>query len=74
MTSADVEPRYIDLVATVRDAVKIPVAVKIGSQFSNLTNFVPRLAQAGANGVVLFNRFLEPDIDLETLRITPHWC
>ena len=54
-----------------RDAVKIPLAVKIGSQFSNLTNFVPRLAQAGAKGVVLFNRFLEPDIDLETLRITP---
>jgi dihydroorotate dehydrogenase (fumarate) len=72
MTSADVEWRYIDLVATVRDAVKIPIAVKIGSQFSNLTNFIPRLVQAGASGVVLFNRFLEPDIDLESLRITPH--
>jgi dihydroorotate dehydrogenase (fumarate) len=71
MTSADVEWRYIDLVATVHDAVKIPIAVKIGSQFSNLTNFVPRLAQAGASGVVLFNRFLEPDVDLDTLRITP---
>jgi dihydroorotate dehydrogenase (fumarate) len=72
MTSADVEWRYIDLVATVHDAVKIPIAVKIGSQFSNLTNFIPRLAQAGASGVVLFNRFLEPDIDLETLRVTPN--
>jgi dihydroorotate dehydrogenase (fumarate) len=72
MTSADVEWRYIDLVATVHDAVKIPIAVKIGSQFSNLTNFIPRLGQAGASGVVLFNRFLEPDIDLETLRITPN--
>ena len=71
MTSADVEQRYIDLVATVRDAVEIPVAVKIGSQFSNLTNFIPRLAQAGASGVVLFNRFLEPDIDLESLSIVP---
>jgi dihydroorotate dehydrogenase (fumarate) len=71
MTSADVERRYVDLVATVRDAVTIPVAVKIGAQFSNLSNFVPRLAAAGANGVVLFNRYLEPDIDLETLRITP---
>ena len=66
------EWRYLDLVATVRHAVQIPVAVKIGSQFTNLTNFVPRLAEAGANGVVMFNRFLEPDIDLETLRITPH--
>jgi len=72
MTSDDVERRYIDLVATVREAVKIPVAVKLGSQFSNLTNFVPRLAKAGADGVVLFNRFLEPDIDLEHLRLSPH--
>ncbi len=72
MTSDDVERRYIDLVTMVRDAVKIPMAVKIGSQFSNLTNFIPRLVRAGANGVVLFNRFLEPDIDLETLKLTPH--
>ncbi len=71
ISSADVEWRYLDLVATVHDAVQIPIAVKIGSQFSNLTNFVPRLAASGAKGVVLFNRFLEPDIDLETLRITP---
>lgn len=71
MTSADVEWRYLDLVSTVHDAVKIPIAVKIGQQFSNLTNFVPRLGHAGASGVVLFNRFLEPDIDLETLSITP---
>jgi dihydroorotate dehydrogenase (fumarate) len=71
MTSSDVEGRYIDLVATVHDAVKIPIAVKIGPQFSNLTHFIPRLAEAGASGVVLFNRYLEPDIDLETLRITP---
>ena len=71
MSSADVEQRYIDLVSTVRGAVRIPLAVKIGAQFSNLTNFVPRLVRAGANGVVLFNRFLEPDIDLEKLQITP---
>ncbi len=71
LSSADVEKRYVDLVATVRSAVKIPLAVKLGPQFSNLSNFVPRLAEAGANGVVLFNRFLEPDIDLETLRFSP---
>jgi dihydroorotate dehydrogenase (fumarate) len=71
MSALDVEQRYVDLVATVSDAVTIPVAVKLGAQFSNLTNFVPRLAQAGAKGVVLFNRFLEPDIDLEKLQITP---
>jgi dihydroorotate dehydrogenase (fumarate) len=71
MTSADVEQRYIDFVATVRDAVSIPVAVKLGPQFSSLSNFVPRLATAGAAGVVLFNRFLEPDIDLEAMQIVP---
>ena len=47
------------------------MAVKIGPQFSNLSNFVGRLAKTGANGVVLFNRYLEPDIDLETLQIMP---
>lgn len=71
MTSADVEERYLDLVAAVGDAVAIPVAVKIGAHFSNLANFVPRLGNAGADGVVLFNRFLEPDIDLHSLQITP---
>jgi dihydroorotate dehydrogenase (fumarate) len=71
MTSADVERRYTDLVATVREVVKIPIAVKIGPQFTNLSNFVPRLAQAGANGVVLFNRFLEPDINLDSLQVVP---
>ena len=71
MTAADVEQRYVDLVATVREVVTIPVAVKLGAQFSSLSNFIPRLAQAGANGVVLFNRFLEPDIDLEAMQIVP---
>jgi dihydroorotate dehydrogenase (fumarate) len=71
MTSADVEGRYIELVTSVCNVVDIPVSVKLGCQFSNLTNFVRRLAEAGASGVVLFNRFLEPDIDLETLQIIP---
>jgi dihydroorotate dehydrogenase (fumarate) len=69
--SSDVEWRYIDLVGTVCDVVTVPVAVKIGPAFTSLSNFVPRLASAGARGVVLFNRFLEPDIDLATLRVTP---
>ncbi|MFO0787815.1 MAG: dihydroorotate dehydrogenase-like protein [Pirellulales bacterium] len=71
MTGEAVEQRYVDFVATVRAAVKIPIAVKLGWQFSNITNFIPKLVQAGANGVILFNRYLEPDIDLETLRLTP---
>ena len=71
VSSYDVEARYLEMVSIVRAAVKIPVAVKIGSQFSNLPNFVRRLAETGANGVVMFNRFLEPDINLSTLQITP---
>ncbi len=71
MSPADVEARYVDLVATVRDVVTIPLAVKLGAQFTSLPNFISRLAQVGADGVVLFNRYLEPDIDLETLQITP---
>jgi dihydroorotate dehydrogenase (fumarate) len=71
LSAAEVERRYIDLVATVHDEVTLPVAVKIGNQFTNLTHFVPRLAEAGAQGLVLFNRFLEPDLDLEKLMITP---
>jgi dihydroorotate dehydrogenase (fumarate) len=71
LTATDIEKRYVDLVSTVRAAVKIPIAVKLGQQFTNLTNFVPQLIGAGASGIVLFNRFLEPDIDLEFLRVDP---
>jgi dihydroorotate dehydrogenase (fumarate) len=71
MTAYDIESRYIELVATVRESVSVPIAVKIGAQFTNLPHFVRRLASAGANGIVLFNRFLEPDINLDTLQVTP---
>ena len=70
-TSADVEGRYIELVAAVRQAISIPVAVKIGPYFSALANMSQRLVEAGADGLVLFNRFLQPDIDLETLSVVP---
>jgi dihydroorotate dehydrogenase (fumarate) len=71
MMADAVEARYAEIVAEVRQAVTLPVAVKIGAQFSNLCNFAWRLSRAGADGLVLFNRYLEPDIDLETLQITP---
>jgi dihydroorotate dehydrogenase (fumarate) len=71
VTAREVEVRYVDLVSTVRQAVKIPLAVKIGAQFTSLPNFVSQLAKAGANGVVLFNRYLEPDIDLAALQVKP---
>lgn len=71
MTAKDVEDQQLDLVRAVRGATSIPLAVKIGAQFSSLPNFVAQVAKAGANGVVLFNRYLEPDVDLHTLQFTP---
>jgi dihydroorotate dehydrogenase (fumarate) len=71
MTGAEVERRYLELVAEVRQSVDIPLAVKIGAQFSSIPNMAYQLATAGADGLVLFNRFLEPDIDLDTLQFTP---
>ena len=68
---AEVEARYLELVAAVRQATRVPLAVKIGPYFSSLPDMARRLVQAGADGLVLFNRFLEPDIDLETLEVVP---
>lgn len=71
-TSADVERRYVDLVASVARQVSVPVAVKIAPYFSAMANMAARLAAAGAAGLVLFNRFLQPDILLEELEVAPH--
>ena len=67
MTGGEVEAQYLDLVAAVKQSVSIPLAVKVGPYFSSMGNMAKRLAEAGADGLVLFNRFLQPDIDLETL-------
>ena len=71
-TAETVENIYIDLVSAVRDVVTIPLAVKIGPFFSSLPNMAQRLVQAGADGLVMFNRFLQPDIDLDTLEVSPN--
>ncbi|MEP7180724.1 MAG: dihydroorotate dehydrogenase-like protein [Betaproteobacteria bacterium] len=71
-TSTDVERRYVDLVASVARQVSVPVAVKIAPYFSAMANMAARLAAAGAAGLVLFNRFLQPDILLEELEVAPH--
>jgi dihydroorotate dehydrogenase (fumarate) len=68
---ADVEQMYLDLVAELKASVHIPIAIKLGHQFSAFANMARRLDQAGANGLVLFNRFYEPDYDLESLEIVP---
>lgn len=71
-SSADVEQEYIDIVKAVKAVVSIPVAVKLSPYFSNMANMAKRLSEAGADGLVLFNRFYQPDIDLETLTVKPN--
>jgi dihydroorotate dehydrogenase (fumarate) len=66
-----VERLYLDILTAVKGAVKIPVAVKLGPYFSAMANMARRLDDAGADGLVLFNRFYQPDIDLENLEVKP---
>ena len=70
-TGAEVEGRYLRLVQQVRAAIKIPLAVKIGPYFSSIGHMARLLVDAGADGLVLFNRFNQPDINLETLEVLP---
>ena len=72
LTGAEVEQMYIDVVSDVKKSVSIPVSVKIGPFFSALANVAQRLSDAGADALVLFNRFYQPDIDLENLQVVPH--
>ncbi|MCW8899258.1 MAG: dihydroorotate dehydrogenase-like protein [Gammaproteobacteria bacterium] len=67
-----VEKRYIQLLTDLRQHITIPVTMKLSSQFSSVANMVLKLQHAGAQGVSLFNRFYQPDIDLETLQLKPH--
>ena len=68
---ADVEQNYCDLVRQVKANVSIPVAVKFSHFFSAIANFGKQLDAAGANGLVLFNRFYQPDFDIESLEVVP---
>ena len=71
LTAADVEERYLELVSSICETIEIPLAVKIGPFFSSLPNFAKRLVEAGADGLVLFNRFFQPDLDVEKMEINP---
>ena len=71
-TSSQVEKMYLDLVRAVKAEVKIPLAAKLGSSFTAFGNFAKQLDEAGANGMVLFNRFYQPDFDLENLEVMPN--
>lgn len=71
LSGEDVERVYVDVLTAVKSAVKIPVAVKLGPFFTALAATAKKLAAAGAQGLVLSNRFYQPDIDLETLEVLP---
>ena len=70
VTGRDVEQRHVEILTTVKAVVSVPVAVKLSPYFSSTGEMARRLDQAGADGLVLFNRFLQPDIDPETLTVT----
>src|SRR6266700_8304370 len=71
ITGREVEERHIDILRRVKDVVTVPVAVKLSPYFSSTGEIALRLDEAGADGLVLFNRFLQPDIDTETLTVVP---
>jgi dihydroorotate dehydrogenase (fumarate) len=71
ITGMDVETLYLEILAAVRQVVNIPVAVKLSPYFSSVANMASRLVDQGADGLVLFNRFYQPDFDLENLEVAP---
>ena len=70
-TGTEVEDRYVEILESLREQISIPIAMKLSSQFSSVVYMAQRLQRAGADGLVLFNRFYQPDIDLETLEVVP---
>ena len=72
VTGEQVEEQYVGLVKAVKAEVKIPVAVKLGPYFSSMTNMAQKLDGAGVDALVLFNRFYQPDFDLEALEVVPN--
>ena len=72
LTGPEVEQIYVDLIHDIKSEIDIPVAMKLSPYFSATANMMAKLADNGADGLVLFNRFYQPDLDLENLEITPH--
>ena len=71
LSGGEVEENYLDVVRAVRRAIGIPLAVKLSPYFSSLANLAGQLVEAGANGLVLFNRFYQPDLDIEAMEVLP---
>lgn len=70
-SSETVETRYLEILRELKSKVSIPLTLKLGPQFSSPIHFAQRLQEAGADGIAIFNRFYQPDIDLETLQVVP---
>jgi dihydroorotate dehydrogenase (fumarate) len=71
LKGSEVENIYLEILREVKRSVSLPVAIKLSPYFSSTANIAKRLVEEGANGLVLFNRFYQPDIDLETLEVVP---
>jgi len=71
VTGVEIEESYLQLLQQVADSIDIPVAVKLSPFFSSIPNVVKRMGEAGAQGAVLFNRFYQPDLDIEALEVVP---
>jgi dihydroorotate dehydrogenase (fumarate) len=72
LTAQQIEQDAADLVADIRKQVRIPLSIKLSPYFTSLPNFAQKLVKSGANGLVLFNRFYQPDLDIETLEVVPN--
>jgi dihydroorotate dehydrogenase (fumarate) len=72
LSGDDVEARYLEILHTVKKTVSIPIAVKLSPYFTAMSNMAQRLVNAGADGLVLFNRFYQPDIDIEECEVLPN--
>jgi len=68
----DIEDRYVEILSAVHETVSIPIAMKLSPYFSSLAHMARRLDRAGAKGLVLFNRFYQPDLDLDTMEVKPN--
>jgi len=71
-SSEEIEEGYLTILASLKGQLRIPIAVKLSPYFTNLARFARRLDKAGADALVLFNRFYQPDIELETLEVSPN--
>ncbi len=71
LSSEQVEQSYIDIIKKVKENITIPLAVKLSYHFADLASFVKRLSQSGVEGVVLFNRFFQPDFDIDNFKVIP---